>query len=173
VFRRLRNRYQIWKYGSKNVHPTFYISPKCKISPDLIAHEYGFIGGECRIGPKVELGKYVMFAPNVAIVGADHIFDKSGLPMIFSGRPELKPTIVESDVWIGYGTIIIAGVKIGRGSIVAAGTVVTRNIPPYEIWGGIPAQKISERFKSEQQRQEHDVMLNGSAIKGQFCKPIA
>lgn len=170
ILRSFRNRYQIWKYGSRNVHVTFYISPRCMISRDLITREYGFIGDECRVGPKVELGKYVMFGPKVAIVGADHCFDKSGIPMIFSGRPELLPTIIEDDVWVGYGATIMAGVRIGRGSIVAAGAIVTKDIPPYQIYGGIPARKIGERFDNDQQKQEHDTMLNGPAKAGAFCK---
>lgn len=170
TFRSFRNRYQIWKYGTNNVHPTVYISPKCKISHDLIAHQYSFIADECRVGPKVELGKYVMFGPKVAIIGADHCFDKPGTPMIFSGRPELLPTIIEDDVWVGYGSIIMSGVRIGRGSIIASGAIVTKDIPPYQIYGGIPAKKIGERFDTDQQRQEHDVMLNGPVIAGEFCK---
>jgi acetyltransferase-like isoleucine patch superfamily enzyme len=170
TFRRLRNRYQIWKYSSRNVHPTFYISPKCKISRDLIAHEYGFIGDGCRIGPKVELGKYVMFGPHVAIVGADHCIDKPGTPMIFSGRPELFPTVIEDDVWVGYGTTIMAGVRIGRGSIIAAGAVVTKDIPPYQIYGGIPARKIGERFQQEVDKLMHDGMLNEAPIERSFCQ---
>lgn len=170
VFRSYRNRYQIWKYCSKNVHPTFYISPKCLISPDLIAHEYGFIASECRIGPKVELGKYVMFGPKVAIIGADHRFDKPGTPMIFSGRPELLPTIIEDDVWVGYGATIMAGVRIGRGAIVAAGAVITKDIPPYQIHGGIPAKKICERFLNEEDKLKHDRMLDEPPTERTYCQ---
>jgi acetyltransferase-like isoleucine patch superfamily enzyme len=171
LLRKLRNIYQIKTYGLKNVHATSFISSKCKISSDFIADAYCYIGDQCKIGPKVELGKYVMFASDVAIVGADHCFDKCGVPMIFSGRPEMKTTIIESDVWIGYGVTIMTGVTIGRGSIVAAKAVVTKNIPPYEIWGGIPARKIGERFSDDEQKQLHDSMLNGPVTEAQYCDP--
>jgi acetyltransferase-like isoleucine patch superfamily enzyme len=65
----------------------------------------------------------------------------------------------------------MAGVIIGRGSIIASNAVVTKNVPPYEIWGGIPARRIGDRFTSEQQRREHDSMLNGPAIEGAYCEP--
>ena len=63
--------------------------------------------------------------------------------------------IIEDDVWIGHGAIILAGVQIGKGSIVAAGSVVTKDIPPCEIWGGNPAKKIKDRFDSEEAKIKH------------------
>lgn len=62
--------------------------------------------------------------------------------------------------WIGHGAIILAGVRIGKGSIVAAGSVVTKNIPPCEIWGGNPAKKIKDRFDSEEAKIKHIEWLN-------------
>jgi acetyltransferase-like isoleucine patch superfamily enzyme len=168
--RKLRNIYRIKVYRLINVHSTCYISHSCKISRDFSADAYSFVGEQCRVGPKVEIGKYVMFAPQVVVLGADHCFDKAGIPMIFSGRPELATTLIESDVWIGYGAILIAGIKIGRGSIVGASAVVTKNIPPYEIWAGIPARKIGDRFATEQQKLKHDSMLNETASEGLYCE---
>jgi acetyltransferase-like isoleucine patch superfamily enzyme len=165
----MRNRYYIWHYGTRNVHHTFYISRNCIISRDLVAKEYGFIAEGCRVGPAVELGKYVMFGPNVAVVGADHCFDQPGRPIIFSGRPELVSTVIEDDTWIGYGATIMSGVRVGRGAVVAACAVVVKNIPAYEIWGGIPAKKIGKRFSSEQEIIEHNLMLDKSAFEGQYC----
>jgi acetyltransferase-like isoleucine patch superfamily enzyme len=169
-FRRLRNRYQNWRYGLENVHPTTYVSPRSNISRDLVAHEYGFISEGCWIGPAVELGRYVMCGPRVAIIGADHRFDRPGVPIIFSGRPQLAPTIVEADAWIGYGAVIMAGVRIWRGAIVAAGAVLTKDVPPYEIWGGVPARKIGERFSTEAQRQNHDLMLKRDPQEGDYTE---
>ncbi len=54
--------------------------------------------------------------------------------------------IVEDDVWIGYGSIILSGVKIGKGSIIAAGSIVTKDVMPYSIVGGNPAKLIKKRF---------------------------
>jgi acetyltransferase-like isoleucine patch superfamily enzyme len=168
VYRRLRNRIQKWRHGLKHTHATTHIGRRCHISPDLIAREYSFINEECRIGPKVELGPYVLLASRVAIVGADHRFDLPGVPMGFSGRPPLGRTIIEADVWIGFNAIIMAGVRIGRGSIIAAGAVVTRDVPPYEIWGGVPARKIRDRFGAQEQRRIHDEMLSRPPEEGEY-----
>lgn len=53
---------------------------------------------------------------------------------------------IEDDVWIGYGATILSGVKIGQGAVIAAGAVVTRDVPPYAIAGGVPAKVIKWRF---------------------------
>lgn len=57
--------------------------------------------------------------------------------------------IVDDDVWIGYGATIMSGVHIGQGAIVAAGAVVTKDVPPYAIVGGVPAKVIKYRFEPE------------------------
>ena len=75
-------------------------------------------------------------APRVAIIGGDHLFDKPGTPIIFSGRPEMPTTIIEQDCWLGYASVIRAGVRIGRGAIIGANAVITRDVGPYEIWAG-------------------------------------
>lgn len=157
------------RYGLKHVSKTFFMSGKSLISKDFVAGEYSFVGDGCRIGPKVQIGKYVMFGPNVAIVGDDHRFDIAGTPIIFSGRPPLRSTVIGDDAWIGFGTVIISGVTIGRGAIVAANSVVTKDVPPYTIYAGSPAKKIKDRF-SDQDLVVHDEMLAKPAFQGQYCK---
>ena len=61
-----------------------------------------------------------------------------------------NPPIIEDDVWIGCNATILQGVKIGTGAIVAAGAVVTKDVPPYAIVGGVPAKIIKYRFTEEQ-----------------------
>lgn len=109
-----------------------------------------------------------MLANNVSIIGGDHIYTKAGIPIIFSGRPELKETIIGKDVWIGAHSIIMAGVKIGDGSIVAAGSVVTRNLNAYTIYGGAPAQKIKDRFLLDAEIEIHKEMLNKKSEECSF-----
>ena len=70
-------------------------------------------------------------------------------------RGDNGTTIVEDDVWIGTGAIILSGVKIGAGSIIAAGAVVTKDVPPCEIHGGVPAKKIRDRFHNFQEKELH------------------
>jgi acetyltransferase-like isoleucine patch superfamily enzyme len=172
----LRNRLVMaWKrrkYGLKHVHKTFYMNKHSSVCRDLIAHEYAFINRECFIGPNVELGRYVMLGPRVTITGADHVFNVPGVPIIFAGRPGHKKTVLEDDSWIGHGAIIMAGVTIGRGAIVAAGAVVTKDIPPYEIHGGVPARKITDRFSNPDDRAAHDAMLDGPVYEGTYAEQL-
>ena len=58
--------------------------------------------------------------------------------------------VVGSDVWIGYEAVILAGVTIGDGAIVAARAVVTQDVPPYTIVGGVPARPIRKRFSDQE-----------------------
>lgn len=167
--RSLLMAYRRRRYGLKHVHKTFYIGGPGAISSDLKADAYSFIGVGGIIGPGVSLGKYVMLGPHVAILGGDHRFDKPGVPIIFSDRPELKQTIIEDDAWLGYKVTVIAGARIGRGAIVAAGAVVTRDVPAYEIHGGVPAKKIGERFSTSEERDAHDKMLDEPAKRGDYC----
>lgn len=57
--------------------------------------------------------------------------------------------IIKDDVWIGYGVVIMSGVTINQGAVVAAGSVVTKDVPPYAIVGGVPAKIIKYRFDEE------------------------
>lgn len=161
-----------WFFGLKAVHPTFFMAGRSWISRDIVVGAEVFFGRGCSICPKVTIKKYTLLGPGVVITGSDHRFDLSGTPIIFSGRPELLPTIIEEDVWIGRRSIIMAGVTIGRGSIVGAGAVVTKNVEPYEIVAGVPARKIGERFASVEDRRRHDEMLASGVMLGSYCGPL-
>lgn len=108
------------------------------------------IGHYCRINENVYIeggiiGNYVMIAPNVTIYSSSHIFERTDIPMVMQGQSEKVPSVIEDDVWIGKNAIIMPGLKIGTGSIIGAGAVVTKNIEPYSIVGGIPAKLIRKR----------------------------
>jgi acetyltransferase-like isoleucine patch superfamily enzyme len=164
--------YKRKRFGLRHVDKTFYMNGSSFISKDFVAGPYSFISYDCHIGPKVEIGPYVMFGPKVAIIGADHITNLSGTPIIFSGRPELQPTVIDADVWVGYGAVIMSGVSIGRGAIIAARSVVTKDVPLYEIHAGIPASKIADRFKNTEDIAKHDQMLKLKPFQGEFTAPI-
>lgn len=57
--------------------------------------------------------------------------------------------IIGNDVWIGYGAVILSGVTVGDGAIIGARAVVTKDVPPYTIVGGVPARQIRKRFDDE------------------------
>lgn len=160
-----------WRHGLRHVAPTFYMAADCTVDRDLVAGDYSFMNRRCMLQAKVRMGRYVMFGPEVAVVGGDHRPDLPGVPNVFSGRPDVLETVFEDDCWVGHGAIIMQGVRIGRGAIVAAGAVVVRDVPPYEIHGGIPARKISERFPDPMDRAKHDAMLDGPLYRGELARP--
>jgi acetyltransferase-like isoleucine patch superfamily enzyme len=126
----------------------------------VTAGDYVFIGVNAHIYANVQIGHFVMLSSYVTIVGGDHRFDVVGVPTRFTGRDRMEEllTVIEDDVWIGHGCIIIAGVRIGRGAIVAAGAVVTKDVPPYAIVGGVPAKLIRYRFTPEQQKLHNEAL---------------
>lgn len=158
-----------WRRGLKNVDPRAFVQNSADVKRDLVAHAYAYVGPDCLLGPKVTLEKYVMLGPRVMIVGADHRIDLPGTPAIFAGRPTLEETVVEADAWLGAACIVMAGVRIGRGSVIAAGSVVTKDVPPYEIHGGIPAKLIRQRFDDPTDRERHDRMLEEPAKRGEMA----
>lgn len=98
------------------------------------------IGG----GGEVKIGKNVMMAPDVVILTKMHSYKRIDIPMLYQNTYS-KKVIIEDDVWIGIRSIIMPGVKIGKGSIIGAGAVVTKDVPPYSIVGGVPAKIIKKR----------------------------
>lgn len=57
--------------------------------------------------------------------------------------------MIGNDVWIAAGAQVLRGVKVGDGAVLGGGTIVTKDVPPYEIWAGVPARKIGQRFPDE------------------------
>lgn len=172
IYRLLKRLYIRYIYGLKHVHPTFNIGGKVSLSKDLTAEEYSFVGKNSIIYPGVHIGRYTMLAHNVQIIGGDHNYNIPGVPTTFSGRSKLLKTNIGRDVWLGANVIVITGIQIGDGTIVAAGSIVTKNLPPFVIAAGIPAQVIKKRFNSIEDEKVHLQMLNGSVLKNVRNKPI-
>jgi len=118
-------------------------------------------GEYCNVSCNVNFGNNILMAGRVCFVGKnDHEFDVPGRLIWDGKRGDDGYCVVEDDVWIGHGSIIVGGITICKGSVIAAGSVVTKNIPPCEIWGGVPAKKIRDRFRSREELQRHIEFLN-------------
>ncbi|MBA4365798.1 MAG: acetyltransferase [Coprothermobacter sp.] len=170
---RVRTEFKKLMLHTTGIHTTTHLAGWSRLASDIKTHEYVYIGPSCTIGPGVEIGAYTMLAPRVAIVGGDHRYDRPGVPTEFSGRAALRRTSIGADVWLGFGCIIIAGVTIGRGAIVAAGAVVTHDVPPYAVVGGVPAKFIRWRFASTDDRAIHDAMLLERPRAGHYAGAFA
>lgn len=91
----------------------------------------------------ITIGDDVYLAPLVQLLAVDHVFDDLDTPI--SQQPiSARGIVIEDDVWVGGGAIVLDGVRIGRHSVVAAGAVVTRDVPPFSVVGGVPAKLIKE-----------------------------
>ncbi len=89
----------------------------------------------------VTIGDRVYTSPFVQIVSVNHVFDDPNVPFIDQGITA-EGIVIEDDVWIGSGVVITDGVRIGKGAVVAGGAVVTKNVEPHTIVGGVPAKLI-------------------------------
>jgi len=111
---------------------------------------------------RLVIQNYVSIAQHVSfILSADHYtnhistypFKVKTLYIADSESFGKGDILVDDDVWVGYGAIIMSGVHIGQGAVIAAGAVVTKDVPPYAIVGGTPAQIIKYRFQPEMIRE--------------------
>jgi len=110
------------------------------------------IGNNSNIGPYswigcsgfIEIGSNVMMGPRVNLLAENHNFERTDIPMKEQGvsRSFIK---IEDDVWLGANCSVLSGVTIGKGSIVATGAVVTKDVPPFSIVGGVPARILRSR----------------------------
>jgi len=92
----------------------------------------------------VVIKDYVRIGARVAIATHNHNWNKKNIPIMEQGV-SVSSVEIEEDVWIGVNVTILPGVKIGTGSIIAAGAVVTKDVPPFSIFGGVPARKMGDR----------------------------
>jgi acetyltransferase-like isoleucine patch superfamily enzyme len=146
---------------SFGIYNTIY--EKCSLS-DVNLGNFTYVASNTKIN-RTRIGKFCSIGPNCQIGIGKHPSNKfvSTHPIFYSTRKQAQITFsdkdhffefenieIGNDVWIGSNVIIIDGVKIGDGAIVAAGSVVTKEVQPYSIVGGVPAKIIKYRFKEPQ-----------------------
>lgn len=110
---------------------------KIKIGKDSLIGEYSVIRGQ----GGVQIGDRVYTSPFTQIIAVNHVFDDPNRPFVEQGITA-EGIIIEDDVWLGAGSIITDGVKVGKGAVVAAGAVVTKDVLPHTVVGGVPAKPI-------------------------------
>lgn len=167
----IKNFFDYAFYSKRVIDSTSYISNKAKVRAN--ARGKIFIGKYCYIhdfamilsyGGKIEIGDFctvnsfcvlyghgglkigngVRIAANSIIIPANHNFNDLSKFIYQQGETKLG-VVIEDDVWIGAGSIILDGVKIGKGSVVGAGSVVTKNVEQYSVVAGNPARLIRKR----------------------------
>ena len=120
-----------------------------KIGRQSLVGEYSVIRGQ----GGVEIGDRVYTSPFTQIIAVNHVFDDPDRPFVEQGITA-EGIVVEDDVWLGAGAVITDGVRIGQGAVVAAGAVVTRDVPPHTVVGGVPARVLKEIDGSERPSQD-------------------
>jgi virginiamycin A acetyltransferase len=132
-----------------------------EIGNDVFLGDYSYISGPRTYVESAKIGKFCSIARQTVIGVGNH--DHSLVtthPFIISPEfgglvdrsimAQQKPApVIGNDVWIGINSIIMRGVTIGDGAVIAANSVVTRDVPPYAIFGGVPAKLIRYRFSDE------------------------
>ena len=143
-----------------------HILENCEVSRSRI-NEYSYVGKNSII-QNAEIGKFCSIAREVFIGLGTHPIDEFSTSTLFYRRKntfgielmdrdlefeEYRKTEIGNDVWIGARAMILDGVKIGHGAIIAAHAVVTKDVPPYAIVGGVPARIIKYRFGEDRIRK--------------------
>lgn len=147
-----------WAYLKYSKHILKKTAPGIEIDRDskfyfvkniqLEGHIYFGPGGYYNAEGGLQIKSGCCFARNVSILTGSHRWNSSELQAVpFDQYMFYKPVIVEENVWIGYGSLILPGVNIGEGAVVAAGSVVVKDVPPLALVGGNPAKVIKYRDK--------------------------
>lgn len=132
---------------NSKIHPTviFRQGERIEIGSNcLINHNNVLQAGKCN--GKIIIGNYVQTGANVMMFAFNHCTELTGIPMIEQDYLD-GDIVIEDDVWIGAGSVILAGVHIGTGAVVAANAVVNKDVPQYAVVGGVPAKIIKYREK--------------------------
>lgn len=123
--------------------------------------DYSYLGPNCSVAD-AEIGKFCAIAASVRIGPPNHPMDRPTLHRFtycpeyyvpgverdhrFFAQRRADKVVIGNDVWIGHGVTVLPKVHVGDGAILAAGAVVTKDVPPYTIVGGVPAKRIRDRL---------------------------
>lgn len=113
---------------------------------------------------RIVIGSKVLLGPGVTIITGDHQINRVGeyiADVLEKTEVCDADVVIEDDVWIGAGAVILKGVTVGRGSVIGAGSVVTKSTKPYSVSAGNPCRMIRMRF-SEEEIAEHEKKLYGT-----------
>ena len=114
-------------------------------------------------GADLIIGNKVLFGPHCFIMTGNHQINQIGKYITdVTNKTECcdETVIIEDDVWIGAGSIILKGVTIGKGSVLGAGSVVTKSTRPYSVNAGNPCREIKMRFTEEQINLHEEMLKN-------------
>ncbi len=140
----------------------------CSIAPGAVIQGNVSLGDRCSVqmnsmligygtrenpDGRIEIGNDVRIAPNVQMIGGNHVIERTDVPIRSQGLTH-QTIVIEDDVWIAGRVVITCGVRIGTGSVIAAGAVVTKDVPPWSIVGGVPARVIRNRKPNEEKTNE-------------------
>jgi acetyltransferase-like isoleucine patch superfamily enzyme len=135
-------------YLGRNVELTAAGGGSVCIGRNSSLQDGDIVYGDVQIGAQCLLGRHVFIASrghNFRTHPPWLIRDQDNL--VLSGPPDAGPrTVIEDDCWIGQGVVVTPGVCVGRGAVIGANSVVTRDVEPYEVHGGVPNRKISTRL---------------------------
>ena len=126
---------KIGKVSAIHMWASFFNPANITVGEDTIIGDHAFLDGRASL----TIGSHVAFASSVMIYNSQHDIEDKDFTAIS------KPVAIEDYVFLGPKSIILPGVRIGKGAIVAAGAVVTKNVAPFKIAGGVPAREIGER----------------------------
>jgi len=121
------------------IEPPFY----CSYGQNIHIGEHVYLNISCTILDcnEVHIGHHVMIGPVVQIYTAAHLLQAEAR---VQGWEVAKPIVIEDNVWVGGGAILLPGVRIGRNAVVGAGAVVSRSVPANTVVAGNPARVIRE-----------------------------
>jgi acetyltransferase-like isoleucine patch superfamily enzyme len=117
----------------------------CK-NGDIVVENDANLGFNCEIfsASRVRVGKSVLMAAYTYLVGGDHLYDRTDIPVLEQGRTA-RGIEVDDNVWLGTHVVVTDGSRIGRDAIIGAGAVVVGDIAEFSIAAGIPAKVMRDR----------------------------